>query len=315
MPSARGIRAGRAFVELFADDSKLVGVSRTRSRRSLQTDLRHLPMNKRCVPAKCSLPGTSNGPASVPALTDSLLPRDSDLANRLKSSAFALSLSSSVLPTNSCTMNRTASAPHCCASPATAVKSWYLKERAPSSSGPTLSTPRHRRANRSATRLRGFRAKAMRTYSPAMSPNGSSALASMLASVFPQGPCPHSTRSALRPSPPQASKSVTRSGSPSSKTMPRVSSRDSRSDRISAGTCGSPGAGNHALASSFALRPSTHCLMPCFGGARANQSSTDRISLPLRSRSIRRTHHCHPLEASSPVSPDGTSTEHTAVIP
>ena len=33
MPSARGIRAGRAFVELFADDSKLVrGLRRAEKR-------------------------------------------------------------------------------------------------------------------------------------------------------------------------------------------------------------------------------------------------------------------------------------------
>jgi len=279
---------------------------------------RHLPMNNRSVPAKCSLPETSNGPAIVPGEMASMLPRESNLTSLFRSAAFASTFPSSVMPINSCTTKTAVSAPRDAASanvPATAVRSWYLSVKASPLSASTPSTLWQSSENRSGIRVRGLRAMLCRTYSPAMSPKGSSALASMLTSTFPPGIRPHRTRSALRGSPPHPSKTTARSGSPSSNTMPRVSSRESSSDLSSGGTCGSPSTGNHALASSLALRPSTQWVRPRFGGACSSQSQTECMSFDLRIRSIARSPNAWPAGQTSTGSPGEAAPQHIRLGP
>jgi len=246
---------------------------------------RHLPMNNFSVPAKCLFPGTLKGPASVPGETAEILPRESTLTKAFRSSAFAFTFFGSALRTNSWTTNSTRSARYRAAStiaPATAVKSWYRSALACLSSDATLSMPWQSSSNLSGTRLRGLAAMVFRTYSPAISPNGSSAFASMLTSTLRVELCPQRTRSAWRPSP-HESKRTTRSGSPLSKVTPCVSGRDASNCCNSSGTWGLPGEGNHAFASSLALRPSLHCAAPPWGGAMSNQSWTEVMCLAILS--------------------------------
>ena len=111
--------------------------------------------------------------------------------------------------------------------------------------------------------------------------NRSSAFASTLISILPMSHTARTTKSQFRVSPPKGSNRTATSGSPShSLTLPSLSEEFTRA-KNSSGAEIPPTAGNQAFANSFALRPSTHCFCPFFGGAKLNQSSTERISRPF----------------------------------